>query len=47
MGQQHVKYNAPTLNNNVFNIQLQYNINKALDPESRMVTLGLFCSINL
>ena len=33
--QQHVEHNAPTLNNNnVFNVQLQYNINQTLDPKS-------------
>ena len=41
MGQQHVIHDALALNsnnmvidNNMFNVQLQYNINQALDPES-------------
>jgi len=34
MRQQHVKCDAPALNNNMFNIQLQYDINQVLDPES-------------
>jgi len=29
-----VEHDAPALNNNVFNIQLQYNINQALDSVS-------------
>jgi len=29
-----MEHDAPTLNNNVFNVQLQYNINQTLDPES-------------
>ena len=46
--------NAPTLNNNVannnnmFNIQLQYNINQALDPESwdsNFQTISLYGSM--
>ena len=33
--QQCMEHDAPALNNNTFNIQLQYDINQALDPESQ------------